>query len=119
MVSFEIKFKNINELNQKLQGKDYCHMSELAREGLVHFCKLHSEIEFVEASIEGWDDYQWDYSATLIFKYIFHSETIPTLIEAHWSAMGTSDHYWNDFDIDDVEYYPACQFSNGRWSRIY
>lgn len=117
-MSFEAKFKTISELKTEIEGKDKCYKSENTREGLVKFCDLHPEIEFVEASIEGYANYQWEYEASLTFKYTFYGDNVPTLIEAHWSAMGCSDFYWDDFDIDDVEYYPGCQYRNGNWYRV-
>jgi len=117
-MAFEVNFKTIDELKTKIQGKDNCHTSEETREGITRFCQLHPEIEFVEASIEGYSYYQWEFSATLTFKYTFYGDNQPTLIEAHWNGMGVSDNYWFDFDVDDVEYYPGCQYKNGKWYRV-
>ena len=118
MVSYEVNFNTIGELKTDIVDKNRCYKSQNTREGLVKFCELHPEIEFVKANIEGYDDYQWEYSASLIFKYTFYGDNLPTLIEAHWSGIGNSEFYWDDFDIDDVEYYPGCQYKNGAWNRV-
>lgn len=117
-MSFEIKFKTLEELKTELKGNNYCHTSEEARKGMVTFCEIHPEVEFVEASLEGWSGYQWEYSSSLIFKYTFYGDTLPTIIEAHWCQLGNSDNYWFEFDIDDVEYYPACQYKNYNWYKV-
>lgn len=87
-MSFAVEFNTLEELKTKIQGNNSCYKSEDAREGLVKFCEMHPEIEFVEAIVSGYDYFQWEIKAELLFKNTFHGETEPTLIDAHWCQMG-------------------------------
>lgn len=111
-MSFEIKYNSLVELKTKTKIE---YELKDVRIGIVHFCEIHPEIEFVRASISGYDYYQWEFSAELIFKCPIEGESAPILIKATWDDMGCSDEYYLEFDMNDVEYSPRVIIKNNKW----